>query len=510
MTSTEILQDSLPTDAIHSDSSDRGSVGSDNSNHESTDPDPTPAHADHVCFVVHGMGQQSEGSGRFSENLASLRRTCKETALEEFADESLNVEWIGVEWYSMLHGLDTVDRRMKTITLPTCSILRQINNNILADVLFYFTSFHGQTLVNIVAQVLNEAYTNFMIKYPGFNGKVALVCHSLGGIICYDLLAHQFGSAVSHRKQKQRAEGDNTKNKDVSNPIESTTSTSKSKQSSHNSDSSQPSRGIPHNDSHGHLPGEPGVHQETHFKIVYPKLKFTPSFLFTLGSPLPAVLVMRGQLLSNYRLSERIKYFNIFHLYDPLAYRMEPLLDSRYIEISPVLLERPSSNRAFRLSYYQELISAYLPDLSAMSSGVRVPSLADLPSMPTIPSMPYINLAENLPSLTLPSFSGIMLPNMTIPTINFPFPVLPSIPTLSRARDQLSVMYDSMLSNWNGDEDIESSLKKRKRSKGEETESSWFSGSEPNSPPPKRQELGRKRIRGAGMAARCYRPGCRG
>ncbi|EGF82464.1 hypothetical protein BATDEDRAFT_86649 [Batrachochytrium dendrobatidis JAM81] len=439
---------------------------------------------DHVCFVVHGMGQQWEGTGRFVEN-SSLRRTCEETALEEFIDKSLNVEWIGVEWHSVLHGLDTVDRRIKTITLPTCSILRQINNNILADVLYYFTSFHGQTLVDIVTKSLNAAHAAFMKKYPDFKGKVALVCHSLGGIITYDILAHQPGAPWEHWRQQQKQ-----RSHKYSAPVSKQTPDAHQLQ-----DESKVLRSIsPANDkiqkNSQYSSQVAGSHHETHFEIIYPRLDFTPALLFTLGSPLPAVLVMRGQSLHHYRISKKIKFLNIFHLYDPMAYRMEPLLDERYIEISPVLLERPSSNRAFQLSYYQELISAYLPDLSAMRSGVRVPTFADLPSIP------YMNVTGSLPSLTLPTFSSLALPNVSLPTINLPLPVLPSIPALTRAREQLSVMYDSMVSNWAGEEDLSLTSHKRKRSFGEtcaseddddQKRSEFRNSDEPKSPCHKKQ-----------------------
>jgi hypothetical protein len=176
---------------------------------------------------------------------------------------------IDVEWHSKLHQLETVGERIRATTLPTCSLLRYINNDILSDVLFYFTSFHGQQLINIVTQCLNETYRKFRVKNPEFDGKVSIVAHSLGSIICYDILAHQNDVA-----------------EDLSDP--------------------------------------PFPQTQTHFPIVYPKLDFLPDFLFGLGSPLAAVLVMRGQSFESYRVPSKVKYFNIFNLYDPMVI----LLDS--------------------------------------------------------------------------------------------------------------------------------------------------------------------------------------
>ncbi|KAL2919610.1 hypothetical protein HK105_200522 [Polyrhizophydium stewartii] len=407
---------------------------------------PCGHRVDHVCFVIHGMGQQWEGMGRFHENLAALRKSCKETALEEFGDSSLNIKWIGVEWYSLLHGLDTVDKRMKTITLPTCSVMRHINNNILADVLYYFTSYHGQTLLNIVAKVLNEAYDRFIKAHPYFTGKVALVGHSLGGIICYDLLAHQPGAPLMERR-KARAGAAAHAEPDAADRESHATATTPAVHDAPDGPAS---------------PAPPAPPQDTHFEIVYPRLHFKPNFLFSLGSPLAAVLVMRGQSFQTYRLHSDIKYFNIFHLYDPLAYRIEPLLDKRYIEISPVLLQRPSSNRSFQFSYYQEIVKAYVPDLSAITSGMTLPSL---PSLPSLPTMPAITTMPGMP--TIPSLAGMSLPNVSFSSLGIPMPTLPTMPTLGRATEslqsRLSSLYESVVSNFAGEDEVAAGVQKRKR-----------------------------------------------
>jgi DDHD domain len=77
-----------------------------------------------------------------------------------------------------------------------------------------------------------------------------------------------------------------------------------------------------------------------------------------MGSPIAATLIMRGQSVKDYKPCAPVKYYNVFSIYDPFAYRIEPLLDKRYIEISPVLWERPSAaNKTFQLSYYKEMVT---------------------------------------------------------------------------------------------------------------------------------------------------------
>ncbi|KAJ3163180.1 hypothetical protein HDU86_002349 [Geranomyces michiganensis] len=288
---------------------------------------PTPASsaktADHVNFIVHGMGRQR----RYKENMESMRKTCKEVLRTEFAEQGdAKIEWIPISWHEALHDLSSVDARMNSITLPTCSILRAINNDVLADVLYYFSSFHGQTILNIVAQRLNNAYRDFCEANPDFKGQINLIGHSLGGVILYDLLAN-----IRPAQAKNQTARD------------------------------------------GEPPPQP------HFEISYPQLSFRPSALFTLGSPVGAVIVMRGQSLSTYRPPRDILFHNLFNILDPLCYRVEPLLDPEYTGVPPILIQRPSA-RVPTLTYYRQLVSSYLPDLSStMGAGMSMPASLQLP-----------------------------------------------------------------------------------------------------------------------------------
>lgn len=76
------------------------------------------------------------------------------------------------------------------------------------------------------------------------------------------------------------------------------------------------------------------------FLIKYPQLKFKPKCFFAFGSPMPMFLNMRGiQTISkDYKLPTCDRMINIFHPYDPLAYRVEPLIDPRFKNVDPVLI----------------------------------------------------------------------------------------------------------------------------------------------------------------------------
>lgn len=76
------------------------------------------------------------------------------------------------------------------------------------------------------------------------------------------------------------------------------------------------------------------------YLIEYPQLKFKPKCFFAFGSPMSMFLNVRGiqNISKDYKLPTCDRMYNIFHPYDPLAYRIEPLIDYRFKDVEPVLL----------------------------------------------------------------------------------------------------------------------------------------------------------------------------
>ncbi|CEI90172.1 hypothetical protein RMCBS344292_04502 [Rhizopus microsporus] len=238
---------------------------------------------DHVVFVIHGIGRQTEKFGFFQKHLQSLFDTTNEAVEMNRPGTRVNIQYIPIEWHKHIH--EETDAIMDQVTPRSITGLRMINNDYLADAFFYLSNDRGQSIINHVTQTFNTSYRDFMNANPGFSGKIAIVAYSLGGIITWDILSHQAHSNKSLEDIKRISKLD----------------------------------------------------------LHFPSLDFKPDYLFTLGSPLSAFLIVRNQDPSVYHPDPSIHFENIFHPYDPLGYRFEPLLTDAYKNTPAVLVDRCSS-----------------------------------------------------------------------------------------------------------------------------------------------------------------------
>ncbi|XP_013776144.1 phospholipase DDHD2-like [Limulus polyphemus] len=90
--------------------------------------------------------------------------------------------------------------------------------------------------------------------------------------------------------------------------------------------------------------------------VIYPKLDFAPSCFFALGSPISMFLAVRGieTIGEDYRLPTCPWFFNIFHPFDPVAYRMETLIDPN-MAIKPVQIPHHKGRKRMHLEIKDSL-----------------------------------------------------------------------------------------------------------------------------------------------------------
>ncbi|KAF9901188.1 hypothetical protein EC991_006419 [Linnemannia zychae] len=290
----------------------------------------------HVIFVVHGMGRQLEEFGNYERNVGYLVENTKTVLQSQFHDLKTDVHIIPIEWHAKLHSM--VDQRMSLASLRTVP----------KD----FNSYYGAEIVRMIVEELNEAYSTFIAKHPDFNGKIAVYALSLGGVAMFDILTCMDDD-------------------DPENEASDASKLDKEGESATTSSTTQPA---------ATTPAKKRIRKQDQpkYRSVIPKLKFRPNFLFTVGSPVGAVMVMRNLDWDTFHPPDDIIHHNLFHPFDPLAYRVEPLIDPIFAAIPAVTLTSTGNSQLFPIS---------------------LPSLASLPSIPGSISTFLENKGLPIPSI---------------------------------------------------------------------------------------------------------------
>ena len=306
----------------------------------------------HVIYVVHGIGENMWA--RDDVNIAGLVEsvnTMRNTMNKKMADEyrakcekakkekssppepPSRVEFIPIEWYEKLHSSsNALMRSVKATTLGTIPALRAIANDVIFDVMMYMTPKFCYDVLECVTEQINETYQSFQKVYPDFRqkgGKASLMGHSLGSVICFDLL-----SVMQDFKK---------------DPLTGKSQVVPSSGGVHIAEDGQADVGYQQYASGDHADvAKNGSWGPSLSKRLDQCLPFIPEFTIFLGSPVGLFLTLRGAHAVFDELRDKHtgeakprespfslptgSLYNIFHPSDPVAYRIEPLLLSHTIE----------------------------------------------------------------------------------------------------------------------------------------------------------------------------------
>ncbi|XP_078809011.1 triacylglycerol hydrolase DDHD2 isoform X6 [Oryzias latipes] len=358
------------------------------------------------------------------------------------------VEFLPVNWHSALHGDATgVDEDIQRITLPSISRLRHFTNDTLLDLFFYNSPTYCQTIVDTVASEINRLYALFKQRHPDFNRAVSLVGHSLGSLILFDLLTNQkteskvpsgdpsslssntLEQILTKLDLKQYLDILKSENLDLESlslckdsdlkdlgiplgprkkilnyikrrwlPEECKAAATLQMQDpqipGHDADelaglSSEQSRFYRAQAVTSAVDYEyfdVGIGQVS---IDYPQLAFQPQAFFAFGSPIGMFLTVRGlkRIDPNYTFPTCKSFYNIYHPYDPVAYRIEPMIVSE-VDLEPMLIPHHKGRKRMHLELKDSLTRMSM-DLknnvlgslrTAWQSFARIP-VAALPSV---------------------------------------------------------------------------------------------------------------------------------
>uniref|UniRef100_A0A3Q2Y5A9 DDHD domain containing 2 n=1 Tax=Hippocampus comes TaxID=109280 RepID=A0A3Q2Y5A9_HIPCM len=338
-------------------------------------PDGEPDKVDHLVFMVHGIGPACDLRFRSiiqcvndfrSVSLSLLASHYKNAQLEGKVGK---VEFLPVNWHSALHGDATgVDEDIHRITLPSISRLRHFTNDTLLDLFFYNSPTYCQTIVDTVASEINRLHTLFKQRHPEFKGEISVVGHSLGSLILFDLLTNQ----ICGSEESAKEEPDNPCHLDHDTLEQALTRLGLQQYSpifkAENLDLE--SLGLCQENDLKEI-GIPLGPRKKILKYVrrkyfsevrhsylmtfsvsvdYPQLAFQPQTFFAFGSPIGMFLTVRGlkRIDLNYSFPTCKSFYNIYHPFDPVAYRIEPMIVSE-VDLEPMLIPHHKGRKRMHL-----------------------------------------------------------------------------------------------------------------------------------------------------------------
>jgi len=294
---------------------------------EDAHDDDLPEAVECLVFVVHGIGQYHRAvqgtTERFYKDVTKLRRLatrCLRQRLQEGLPVAGRLEFLPLEWFEPIHVDVGIGNRLKNVTLPSVAALRDFANFAIADIMVYLDDEWQERIHRELQRKMDRLWGLFRERTPRYTGEVAVIGHSLGAVIMFDLV------------QKSLP---------------------------------QLARGLLL-DGAASPPGSPGPGHGARARASLrsqaalllgdgPRCP-APRCFFAVGSPLGMFLSIRlsqrGQCAARYfrgldvrwpvaSIGRGWRFFNIFHPDDPIAYRVEPLLNPEYKDTPPkVVLHR--------------------------------------------------------------------------------------------------------------------------------------------------------------------------
>ncbi|NXJ37048.1 DDHD2 Phospholipase, partial [Ciconia maguari] len=357
-------------------------------------PNGEPLQIDHLVFVVHGIGPACDIRFRSIIQCVNDFRNVSLSMLQAHFKKAQEqqqigrVEFLPVNWHSSLHSTG-VDVDLERITLPSINRLRHFINDTILDVFFYNSSTYCQTIVDTVASEMNRLYQLFLQRNPLFKGGVSIAGHSLGSLILFDLLTNQKAAPEEdeHSEEGSRTTSSNRGIEDVKEILKNLELSEycdvfeKEKMDRQAlflcTEKNLKEMGIPlgprmkilHYISsktemqvcllHGLCSSSNCQYRDVGLGQVsanYPQLNYKPTIFFAFGSPIGMFLTVRGvkRINPNYSLPTCKGFFNIFHPFDPVAYRIEPMIVPD-LEFEPMLLPHHKGRKRMHLELKEGL-----------------------------------------------------------------------------------------------------------------------------------------------------------
>lgn len=194
-----------------------------------------------------------------------------------------------------------------------------------------------------MAERMNTAVSTWCKHNPSFSGPILILGHSLGSLICFDLLQPEAELPPASEMKRETEPKEETelfleselnKGSTLNQKSELVPEQAPLKPAEHTAEGgasapATPALGAPQPACPPPSAPPPSAHPPSAHPPSAPPLHFRPEAFVGIGSPVGCFVALRGAPLGPaFRLGRTDRYFNVYHRNDVVAYRIEPLLVS--------------------------------------------------------------------------------------------------------------------------------------------------------------------------------------
>lgn len=345
---------------------------------------------EHLVFVVHGIGEICDLRFRNLIDVVDDFRVHVDNAMKILGSDQQKIsptfgriELLPIFWHSALHGEKTgIDDQLRQITLKSIPKLRNFCNDTILDALLYTSPIFCQHIKNTVCSEISRVYNLFKARNPNFTGSVSLMGHSLGSLIIFDILnsqrkKHLINSSTTVEDVEfllRKLKLDDLTLNFLSNNFDTFLHTFEQVCNSLSLPSDSQAKILnflsnaryeqalrdtrsPGSGSSTLIQDEMVAQKHGQNLFISSQLDFEPLAFFAIGSPIPVFLTVRGlrSLQKSFKFPTCQNFFNIFHPFDPIAYRLEPLFDKSFANLSPVQIPHHKGRKRMHLQLRENL-----------------------------------------------------------------------------------------------------------------------------------------------------------
>jgi len=327
---------------------------------EQDEEEVLPARVECLVFVVHGIGQYHRAQGGSSAGFHKDVGRVRQLAIKHLRNRIENglpvpgrIEFLPLEWYESIHVEHGIGNRLKNATLPSVPALRDFANFAIADILVYQDDEWRQRIHGQLHKKMARLWKLFRSRTADYSGETAVIGHSLGSVIMFDLLQKILCQLSQGLFLAPSATSESTDAPSVPSVIPRRLTTPALTRAAN---AAAAAAAEEESVSDERAPDGPSVFPKRLTRMQPPlpeddDMKCpVPRCLFAIGSPLGMFLSIRlsqkKQRALRYfegldvrwpasSVARGWRFFNVFHPDDPIAYRIEPLLNSNYVEMPP-------------------------------------------------------------------------------------------------------------------------------------------------------------------------------